>query len=146
RELLRYPGVEEIVLVDLDPAMTELARTHPLMRELNRDALWSPRVKVINDDAYVWLGREGDEGPLAGGRRFDAAIVDFPDPNNFSLGKLYTTRFYRLLRRAVAPGAPIVVQSTSPMMARASFWCVVRTMEETGLFTRPYHAFVPSFG
>ena len=30
---------------------------------------------------------------------FDIAIVDFPDPNNFALGKLYTTRFYNLLKK-----------------------------------------------
>jgi spermidine synthase len=73
-------------------------------------------------------------------------IVDFPDPNNFSLGKLYTTSFYHMARRALLPGAPMVVQSTSPMMARASFWCIVRTIEKAGFVARPYHAFIPSFG
>jgi spermidine synthase len=114
REILKHPSVEEIVLVDLDPAMTHLGADLPLLRELNHDALRSPRLHVVNEDAYLWLGE--DHG------RFDAAIVDFPDPNNFALGKLYTTRFYRMLRKALAPGAPAVVQSTSPLMARSSFW------------------------
>ncbi|HET6983681.1 MAG TPA: polyamine aminopropyltransferase [Myxococcaceae bacterium] len=138
RELLKYPGIEEIQLVDLDPAMTTLARTFPLLRDLNRDSLHAPRVKVTNEDAYLWLGRE--QG------RFDAAIVDFPDPNNFSLGKLYTTHFYRLLRRALGPGAPVAIQGTSPMMARNSYWCVARTLEAAGFSVRGYHAAVPSFG
>jgi len=138
RELLKHPGIEEIQLVDLDPAMTTLARTFPLLRDLNRDSLHSPRVKVTNEDAYLWLGR--DHG------RFDAAIVDFPDPNNFSLGKLYTTHFYRLLRRALGPGAPVAIQGTSPMMARSSYWCVARTLEAAGFSVRGYHAAVPSFG
>ncbi|HTS83329.1 MAG TPA: polyamine aminopropyltransferase [Myxococcaceae bacterium] len=138
RELLKYPGVEEIQLVDLDPAMTGLARTFPLLRELNRDSFFSPRVRVTNEDAYLWL--EEDHG------RFDLAVVDFPDPNNFALGKLYTTHFYRLLRRALAPGAPVVVQGTSPLMARSSYWCVAQTLEAAGLVVRGYHAAVPSFG
>ena len=138
RELLKYPTVEEIQLVDLDPAMTRLARTFPLLRELNRDSLDSPRVQVTNEDAYLWLA--GDHG------RFDAAIVDFPDPNNFALGKLYTTHFYRMLRRALAPGAPVAVQGTSPLMARNSFWCVAQTLEAAGFAVRGYHAAVPSFG
>lgn len=138
REILKHPGVEEIVLVDLDPAMTHLSAELPLLRRQNRDAFLSPRVKVINEDAYVWLG--SDHG------RFDAAIVDFPDPNNFALGKLYTSRFYRMLRKALAPSAPVVVQSTSPLMARTSFWCVAKTMEAAGLSTRAYHVAVPSFG
>jgi spermidine synthase len=138
RELLKYPSVEEIVLVDLDPDMIKIARENPLVREQNHDSFSSPLVKVVNEDAYVWL--QGDHG------KFDAVIVDFPDPNNFSLGKLYTTRFYRMARKVLSPGAPMVVQSTSPLMARRAFWCVVRTIEEAGFSARPYHAFVPSFG
>jgi spermidine synthase len=138
RELLKYPGIAEITLVDLDPAMTRLAKDLPLVRELNKGAFLDPRVTIVNDDAYVWLG--SDHG------RFDAAIIDFPDPNNFALGKLYTTRFYRMLKRALAPGAPAVVQSTSPLMARTSFWCVAETLEAAGFFTRAYHVAVPSFG
>ncbi|MGI5864444.1 MAG: polyamine aminopropyltransferase [Myxococcales bacterium] len=138
RELLRYPALEKITLVDLDPEMIRAARENPLMRSLNEGSLDSPKVEVINQDAYVWLHEK--RGP------FDVAIVDFPDPNNFSLGKLYTTRFYKLLRQSLSPGAPVVVQSTSPLMARASFWCVVRTMEKAGFETKPFHAFVPSFG
>ena len=138
RELLRYPSIEHIALVDLDPEMTQMARTNPLMRSLNEGALDSPKVEVINEDAYVWLNAQ--RGP------YDVAIVDFPDPNNFSLGKLYTTLFYERLRRTLTPGAPIVVQSTSPLMARTAFWCIVRTLEAAGLEARPYHAFVPSFG
>ena len=138
REILKYPSIAEVVLVDLDPAMTQLASEMPLLRDQNHDSFHSPRVHIVNDDAYVWLGE--DHG------RFDVAIVDFPDPNNFALGKLYTTRFYRMLRRALAPGAPVVVQSTSPLMARSSFWCVATTLEAAGLFTRAYHVAVPSFG
>lgn len=138
RELLKYPGIEEITLVDLDPEMTQLARTHPMLRELNADALWSPKVTLVHDDAYLYV--QQPRGP------YDVAIVDFPDPNNFSLGKLYTQRFYSLLRRSLVPGAPVAVQSTSPLMARTAFWCIVRTMEAAGFHTHPYHALVPSFG
>ena len=40
----------------------------------------------------------------------------------------------------------IFIQSTSPLYARQSFWCVVATLEDVGLRTAPYHALVPSFG
>ena len=73
-------------------------------------------------------------------------IIDFPDPTNYSLGKLYTTAFYRLLSRHIAAGGLVVVQSTSPMFARQSYWCIVETMKQAGLRTYPYHAYVPAFG
>jgi len=38
------------------------------------------------------------------------------------------------------------VQSTSPLVARKSFWCVNNTLEASGFHTTPYHAYVPSFG
>ncbi len=142
REILRWKDVETVTLVDLDPAMTELARDLPKLRELNGDSLSNPRVRVLNEDAMVWITEPRPGFPAL----FDAVVVDFPDPNNFALGKLYTVRFYRLLKERLAPGAVVSVQSTSPLVARRSFWCVVRTMEAAGFGVRPYHAFVPSFG
>jgi spermidine synthase len=138
REILRHASVERVTLVDIDPAMTELARSFGPLAELNLRSLADPRVEVVNDDAMRWL--EEARGP------FDVVVVDFPDPNSFSLGKLYTTRFYQRLQRSLAPDGAIAVQATSPLFARRAYWCVVRTMESAGLSVRPYHAFVPSFG
>ena len=138
REVLRYPGIESIVLVDLDPEVTRLFSTSPVLRALNRDALKSSRVKIFNVDALQWLEKSSD--------LFDFIVVDFPDPSNYSLGKLYTSVFYRLLARHLAPEGLAVIQSTSPLYARQSFWCVVTTLENTGLVATPYHALVPSFG
>jgi len=138
REVLRYPGIEAVVLVDLDPEVTRLFSTSPVLRALNRDALLSPRVKVVNTDALQWLERATDV--------FDFIVVDFPDPSNYSLGKLYTSVFYRLLARRLAPDGLAVIQSTSPLYARQSFWCVVTTIESAELRATPYHALVPSFG
>lgn len=138
REILRYPEVESVTLVDLDEGMTELGRTFEPLVTLNRRSLHSPRVRVINEDAMVWLTH--------GEQTYDVVIIDFPDPNNFSLGKLYTTRFYTLLRRHLTPDSVVTVQSTSPLTARQSFWCIARTMEAAGFHTRPYHVPVPSFG
>lgn len=138
REVLRYETVESITLVDLDPEMTALFKTHPMLKTLNSDSLNSPRLKVHNADAFPWLEQSRDV--------YDAVIIDFPDPTNFSLGKLYTTAFYRLLKKHVAPHGLIVVQSTSPLFARQSYWCIVETLRLAGWRTSPYHAYVPSFG
>ena len=138
RELLKYPNLESITLVDLDPEMTRLFTEHSLLSPLNDHALRAPRVKVINDDAFVWLDRNDT--------MFDFVVVDFPDPTNFSLGKLYTSAFYRLLRRHVSAGGLAAIQSTSPMFARRSFWCIAETLKQAGFQTWPYHVYVPSFG
>lgn len=138
REILKYPQVESVTLVDLDPAMTRLFSTADPLRRLNADSLSSPKVKVENADAFIWLEQSREF--------FDFVVIDFPDPSNHSLGKLYTTAFYSLLKRRLSEHGLAVIQSTSPLFARKSFWCVVTTLEESGFHVSPYHALVPSFG
>ena len=138
REILKYSQIESVTLVDLDPAMTRLFSSAALLRKLNNDALASPKVKVLNEDALQWLEENDDV--------FDFVVVDFPDPSNFAIGKLYSAAFYRLLEKHLSEGALAVIQSTSPLYARQSFWCVVTTLESVGFVATPYHALVPSFG
>ncbi|WP_204276891.1 hypothetical protein, partial [Escherichia coli] len=54
--------------------------------------------------------------------------------------------FYELVDQHLSAGGYAVVQTTSPLIARRSFWTVVTTLEAVGLSTTPYHAHVPSFG
>src|SRR5690606_36740263 len=77
---------------------------------------------------------------------FDVIVVDFPDPTNFAIGKLYTNSFYALLAERLAASGYAVVQTTSPLVARQSFWTVAQTIASVGLAVVPYHAHVPSFG
>jgi spermidine synthase len=137
RELLRQPGIEKIVQVELDPAVVDLART--TMRGANGGSLENPRVNVIADDAMTWL-----RGPHSG--LFDAVIVDLPDPDTPVLGRLYSTEFYALASRALAPGGLMVVQSGSPYSTPIAFWRTVSTIKAAGYAVTPYHVYVPTFG
>ncbi|MDO4641314.1 MAG: polyamine aminopropyltransferase [Neisseria sp.] len=138
REVLKYPQVEKVTLVDLDPTMTDTFKHSAELSKLNNRALSNPKMNIINADAGKWLEETGGQ--------FDVIIVDFPDPSNFSLGKLYSVPMYRLLARHLAPGGLITVQSTSPYFAPNAYWSVVVTLEAAGLHTAPYHVYVPSFG
>ena len=138
REILKYPTVQSVTLVELDPAMTRLFTDVPQLARLNAHALSDARVHVVNEDAFQWLQQGSDT--------FDVIVVDFPDPTNFAIGKLYTNSFYALLDERLAASGYAVVQTTSPLIARTSFWTVVQTIEAVGLAATPYHAHVPSFG
>jgi len=138
REVLKHPSVEQVTLVELDPQMTALFSTRPLLAALNGGALSSPKLKIVNSDAFTWLEQAGE--------MFDVIVVDFPDPTNFALGKLYTTSFYQRLDQHLAAGGFAVVQTTSPLIARRSFWTVAATLDAVGFTSTPYHAHVPSFG
>ena len=138
REVLKDRRVQHVTLVDLDPTMTDLFTDHYLFAALNNYALRSSRVDVVNADAFVWLEESTS--------RYDFIVVDFPDPSNYSLGKLYTTTFYRRLAAHLAEDGIAAIQSSSPLMARRAFWCIVETVRMVGLNATPYHVAVPSFG
>jgi spermidine synthase len=118
--------------------MTRLFSANTLLTRLNDRSLVSPRVQVINADAFLWVDSASDV--------FDFIVVDLPDPTNYSLGKLYTTVFFSALGHHLREHGAFVVQSTSPMFARKSFWCIDETIKQAGYRTFPYHAYVPSFG
>jgi spermidine synthase len=138
RELLKYPAIKQIRLVDLDPGMTRLFQQNETLLALNNWSLLSPKVDVINADAFTWVRQDTTQ--------YDVIIVDFPDPSNYSIGKLYSVTFYAELSKRLSSDGVLVVQSTSPYVARKSFWCIRHTLAAVGLQTIPYHAYVPSFG
>ncbi|MDO9438848.1 polyamine aminopropyltransferase [Hydrogenophaga sp.] len=138
REVLKYPQVQRVTLVDLDEQMTSLFKDSGELSRLNARAFHDPRVRVINADAAQWLESSSD--------MFDAVIVDFPDPSTYGLGKLYSVPFYKMLARHVRAGALVSIQSTSPYFAPKAFWSIEATLKEAGWHVRPYHVYVPSFG
>lgn len=145
RETLKYPDVEAITLVDLDPRVTELFRDHDDLRELNAQALRDPRVTIIADDAWQFAENSRDI--------FDVIIIDLPDPKSIALSRLYSVEFYAILMERLSPHGVMVTQAGSPVFARDAFWSIVETLEitrnpaaRTGLSVTPYHSYTPSFG
>lgn len=138
RSVLRHGGVESITLVELDPAMIDLAKHNPSFRRLNEDSLWQETVRVIIGDAYDFLIRNRD--------RYQIIIADFPDPHDETMAKLYTVEFFGLVKRSLAPGGVFVTQSTSPLQAPEAFWCISETMKRVFREVVPYHVYVPAFG
>ncbi|GEM63821.1 polyamine aminopropyltransferase 1 [Sphingobacterium faecium NBRC 15299] len=138
REILKYSSVEKVVLVDLDEGMTKLFQTNELLRKHNANALNNARVEVINMDAFLWVKEAKD--------KFDVMIIDFPDPSNYSLGKLYTNNFYKSLYPLMEPQCIVSVQTTSPYFAPKSYWCIYETIASVFPNNLAYHTYVPSFG
>lgn len=138
REILRYPDVESVTLVDLDGAVTDLAREFDDLVALNGDAMNDPRVTVVNEDAFTWLRRQTGT--------WDAIVVDMPDPDATETAKLYSVEFYGLAADHLDATGRMVVQSGSPYFAPKTFWTIAATLEEAGYAPSPYWVSVPSFG
>ena len=138
REILKYDDVKEIVLVDIDKQMTDLCTDNAEISKLNNHSLENEKLKVINEDAYIYV-QENKE-------KFDVIIIDFPDPNNENLNKLYTNVFYNYVKANLTHDGVMVCQSTSPYYAKKSFWCINKTIKTQFENVLPYHLQVPTFG
>ncbi|MDA3901708.1 MAG: polyamine aminopropyltransferase [Spirochaetes bacterium] len=145
REILKYPSVTHIDLVDIDPEVTTIFSERPELVALNINALTDSRVAIHNRDAMSFLMESNDF--------YDIIISDLPDPNSSSLSKLYSTSFYSLLFRRLSHNGVFATQATSPYYAPRAFWCIKQTIEHTlnqeegtTAFMYPYHVNVPSFG
>ncbi|WP_100330071.1 polyamine aminopropyltransferase [Bacillus xiapuensis] len=138
RELLKYQETKEITLVDLDPAVVQLANEHHLLTGLNQHSLQNKKVRVLHQDAFQFMKQAHGF--------YDVIIVDLPDPNNESLNKLYTIEFYSLLRNHLAADGAMAVQATSPVFAPEVYWTIDHTIAAAGLKTANLHVDIPSFG
>ncbi|WP_069171800.1 polyamine aminopropyltransferase [Streptomyces griseus] len=130
REVLRYRDVRSVVVVELDPGVTRLARTDPALSQLNGHALEDARLTTATGDAFTWLRATRD--------RYDVVISDLPDPRITASTKLYSAEFYGLVSRVLAPGGRLVVHAGAPGSGRATFWTVEASIRAGGLATRPY--------
>lgn len=138
REILKYPSVEKITLVDLDPRMTELGQTQDWLVRMNQNALNDPKVEIINADGFTWL--ESNQ------TYYDAVIIDLPDPKTVELGRLYSYEFYQLCYNHLRPNGVITTQAGSPYYAARAFNCIDITMTEAGFTTAPLHNQVVTLG
>ncbi|HRO67653.1 MAG TPA: hypothetical protein PL182_08830 [Pseudobdellovibrionaceae bacterium] len=145
-ELLHFPEVERIDLVELDPLMIQLAKNHPDFLRLNGGSLFQEKVRVHINDAFRYL-KTIPAGSV------DAVFVDFPYPHSPDLLRLYSIEFYEILNRAMSESAFAVMDGpiyTEKEMAERGIvvppqWVIARTLKAAGfphVFTfGPYEGF-----
>ena len=138
REILRWPSVQRVDLIELDPAVLALARRHPLVQRLHQGSLNDPRLTIHHGDAFQLLGQLDEH--------FDVVIADFPDPSTPALARLYSVGFYGRLQRRVNAGGVFVTQASTPFFSPDVLASIEASWQQLGWSTRGYSVTVPSFG
>jgi len=176
REVLKYNEVKEVLLVDLDPAMTTLAKTHPVLKKINQNAFKDARLVTLTEKGItpginkrLFLETHKKKQPMQQPETqkiadvkvmnvdadkfisdvpgfWDVIIIDMPDPSTPELTKLYAKEFYKKVKQHLSQHGLMVVQATSPYLAKESFLCIGRTIEKANFSILPFHENVPSFG
>ncbi len=138
REILKHDSVSHIDLVDLDPAMTDLGRDFAPLVELNGESMKADVLHVHNGDAFNFVQHTDTV--------YDRIIIDFPDPHNEALSKLYSIEFFAMVRNILSDDGVIVTQSSSPFFSPHTYWTISHTLEEVFPEVANYQIPIPSFG
>lgn len=102
REALRHPGVERVVMVEIDGMVVEACRKHIPQ---TASALDDPRLDLKIEDGVKFV-RETQE-------TFDVVLVDSTDPIGPAT-PLFGKDFYRDVHRILGPDGIVVAQGESP--------------------------------
>ena len=135
RHLLRYAGMERVVLAELDRAVIDMARR------------WLPAVHHgAFDDARLTLQLgDGRAFVEACEQQFDQIVLDLTDPAGPALA-LYTRQFYRACRRALKPGGVLSLHIQSPIHRGEAMARIVASLASEFAIVRPYLQYVPLYG
>lgn len=138
REVLKHPSVTQIDIVDLDTNIFELAQNNKTFIEINHNAASHPKVNLITEDAFTFLGSNTTQ--------YDVVISDLPDPNSEATAKLYTKQFFMLAKRALTPNGCFITQAGEIYFSNTAYSCIVNTMRTVFPHISELHSYVPSFG
>ncbi len=135
RELCRYPDLEEIILVEIDPLAVEVARQYLPLTAVSFD---DPRVTLLHEDGLRYVRRCREE--------FDLIIVDSTDP--FGPGEsLFTREFYSSCRYALKEDGILVNQHEGPYYRADAEEAAAIHQKTSSLFpiALVYQAHIPTY-
>ncbi|PKN02070.1 MAG: polyamine aminopropyltransferase [Elusimicrobia bacterium HGW-Elusimicrobia-1] len=137
RELLRYKSVEKIVMVDIDGEVVEFCKKY--LGKWHCGAFSDKRVELVIDDAKKYVETTEE--------KFDIIISDLPTPiEGGPAYALYTSEFYRTLKKKLARGGILAVQAGSGNLLQFNFHKMLfATLRSVFNDARAYYSYVPSF-
>jgi spermidine synthase len=143
REVLKFPKVGQIDLVDYDPDVLELGKT--TFAPFNQSSLLHPKVNVQVGEAFAYMSEvaieieQGDRDP------YHVIIADFTYPHTSQETQIYSLEWFQLARRILATGGLMTQNAVSPQCTPTGFWCLYQTILASGLLPKPMQIDIPSF-
>ncbi|MGG1657896.1 spermidine synthase [Brevibacillus sp. NRS-1366] len=133
REVLLYPDVGEITVVDIDPVMMEFGKTLEELVKFNQGSLNHPKVRTVVEDGRAFLEQNEE--------KWDVIILDLPEPtlDSIALSRLYSWEFYRLLMDRLNPGGIVGIACSVVSYMPEYYWTIQATLKSAGFHVLPYH-------
>ncbi|BAY60360.1 putative spermidine synthase [Calothrix brevissima NIES-22] len=136
KQVLRFPQVSEITLVDQSLEVIQLART--VFQPFNHSSMESDRLTVYVEEALNFISTLADCS-------YHIVICDFTYPRTASDTSIHSLEWYQQVQRILAPKGILSVNAVSPELTPQGFWCLYQTLLKAGLSAKPLQAIIPSF-
>ncbi len=133
REVLKYEGVAEVTMVEIDEAVVRASKEHlpKIASEFG-----NKKLKLIIGDGIQFVKD-------AAANSYDIIIVDGSDPVGPAKG-LFTSEFYENCKKALNDGGLVVTQGESPMFHEGTFvelnQCLKGIFGKAQVHTMLFHA------
>lgn len=138
-ELLKYPGIERIVIAELDDKVIDIARRY--LDAVHHGALDDPRVEIRIGDGLRYVHADGP----AAGERYDLIVLDLTDPVG-PAEALYTEAFFRACRALLSEGGAISLHIGPPVFQPERVRELVQRLRRVFAVVRPYFLYIPLYG
>lgn len=135
KQVLKYPGIERLTLVELDPAVIDVARKY--LGAIHGGALDDPRLELRLEDGAAYM--RGTE------EKFDLVILDLTDPADVS-AELYKREFFAACRAVLNPGGALTMHIGAPVFHPERVRENVANLRQVFSIVRPYLVAVPLYG
>ena len=135
RDILRFPQVKQIDLVDYDPEVLELAKT--VFKPYNQGSLEKEKITIYTQEAFGFISQLPEN-------HYHVVISDFTYPNTAEETAIYSREWFQEINRVLIPGGLTSINAVSPNYNTEGFWCLYQTLISADLFTKPLQVDIPS--
>lgn len=138
-ELLKYPTMARVVIVELDDKVVDISRRY--LHKVHHGALDDPRVEIRIADGLQYVREDGP----AVGARYDLIVLDLTDPVGLAAA-LHTVEFFAACRALLAEGGALSLHLGTPVYQPERVQALVRGLRSVFACVRPYFLYIPLYG
>lgn len=135
RELLKYPSIDKVTLVELDAGVVEVAINY--LQAVHHDVFEDPRLELHLADGF--------EHVHSTSAQYDLIVLDLTDPGGPS-APLYTAGFFAACRQRLAPGGAITLHLGPLLEEPQRCSDIVHALRSVFTLVRPGQLFIPLYG
>lgn len=140
RDVLRFPQVDRIDLVDCSPEVINYGRT--TFKPFNQGSFESEKITIYEREAFEFISGFIDSSDR---ELYHVILCDFTSPNRVEATQIHSREWYQNLSHLLHPGGLVSVNSLSPQLQSLAFWCLYRTLRSANFLPYPLQISIPSF-